>query len=210
MSFAAMDAFERVVHGNKSYARRSAESEPQLWQALAKGQQPEILWFGCGDSRVPETTICDCKPGDIFVHRNIANIIPANDLNSGSIIDYAVGAVGVKRIVICGHTRCGGAYSSLDDKDLGPTLNQWLQPLRDLRRKHQAELDRLDSDDQRAIRLAELNVRQGLEVLKNNPTIQRAMAERGVTVHGVIFDLTTCELRVLEEEQAAPAIWHHR
>ncbi|KAH7036740.1 carbonic anhydrase [Macrophomina phaseolina] len=208
---ARQDAFERVITGNKSYARRSAQSEPQLWASLSQGQKPEVLWFGCGDSRVPETTICDCKPGDIFVHRNIANVIQPGDLSSESIIDFAVGAVKVKRIVLCGHTKCGGAVNALNDNDLGPALNAWLQPLRDLRRRHQREIDALDSVDQKALRLAELNVRQGLLTIRSNPTVQKAVAERGVTVHGVIFDVSTGELRVLGEEETRPVgLWQHR
>ncbi|KAL1624794.1 hypothetical protein SLS56_007594 [Neofusicoccum ribis] len=211
MSATGADAFERVVAGNKSYARRSAQAEPQLWATLNQGQQPEVLWFGCGDSRVPETTICDCKPGDIFVHRNIANIVAPGDLSSESIIDFAVGAVKVKRIVVCGHTKCGGAINALNDADLGPALNAWLQPLREVRRKHQREIDALDSVDRKAVRLAELNVRNSLQTIKSNPTVQKAMADRGVTVHGVIFDIATGELRVLEEEEVRPiGLWQHR
>ncbi|KAL1390940.1 carbonic anhydrase [Phyllosticta capitalensis] len=207
------DAFDRVLAGNKSYARRCGEHEPQLWQSLAKGQAPDVLWFGCGDSRVPETTICDCKPGDIFVHRNIANIIPQGDLSSESIIDFAVGAVKVKKIVVCGHTKCGGAVNSLTDADLGPALNNWLQPLRDLRRKHQAEIDALDSIDDKANRLAEYNVRKSVETIVSNPTVQKAMAERGVTVHGVLFDIVTGELKVIDAddgESLSAAPWSHR
>ncbi|KAB2579540.1 Carbonic anhydrase [Lasiodiplodia hormozganensis] len=209
---ARQDAFERVITGNKSYARRSAQSEPQLWSTLSQGQSPEVLWFGCGDSRVPETTICDCKPGDIFVHRNIANVIAPGDLSSESIIDFAVGAVKVKRIVLCGHTKCGGAINALNDNDLGPALNAWLQPLRELRRKHQHEIDQLDTVDKKALRLAELNVRQGLETIRANSTVRKAVAERGVSVHGVIFDISTGELRVLDDEHHhIPAgLWQHR
>ncbi|OJD29901.1 carbonic anhydrase [Diplodia corticola] len=212
MSATGADAFERVITGNKSYARRSAQSEPQLWQTLAQGQSPEVLWFGCGDSRVPETTICDCKPGDMFVHRNIANVIVPGDLSSESIIDFAVGAVKVKRIVLCGHTQCGGAINALNDNDLGPALNAWLQPLRDLRRRHQHEIDQIDSVDRKALRLAELNVRQGVETIRANATVRKAMAERGVSVHGVIFDISSGELRVLgDQTQAVPAgLWQHR
>lgn len=172
-----------------------------------------MLWFGCGDSRVPETTICDCKPGDMFVHRNIANVIVPGDLSSESIIDFAVGAVKVKRIVVCGHTKCGGAINALSDADLGPALNAWLQPLRELRRKHQREIDALDTLDQKATRLAELNVRNSVHTLKTNPTVIKNMNDRGVSVHGVIFDIATGELVVLEDEEAVrgPAgLWQHR
>ena len=147
---------------------------------------------------MPETTICDCKPGDIFVHRNIANIVTTKDVSVNSVMDFSVGAVKVKRIVVCGHTKCGGANASLSDDDLGENLNAWLAPLRELRRKHAAELDILDSVDAKATRLAELNVLQSIEAVKQNPTVAKALKEHGLTVHGVIYDISTAQLRLVE------------
>ena len=113
------------------YAQRTAERDPDAFTNLAQGQAPEILWIGCADSRIPETTVCHGKPGDIFVHRNIANTVHENDLNAASVVEYAVAHLKVKKVVVCGHTRCGGANAALGDADLGQTLNTWLHPVRE-------------------------------------------------------------------------------
>ncbi|KAF2089648.1 carbonic anhydrase [Saccharata proteae CBS 121410] len=208
------DAFERVLAGNTAYASSCTADKPSLWKTLAQGQSPDILWFGCGDSRVPETTICGCEPGDMFVHRNIANLLVASDPSSSAIIDFAVGVVKVKKVIVCGHTSCGGAINSLHDKDLGPALNAWLTPLRELRKTHQADLDRIDDADARANRLAMLNVQMGLDTLRQNPTVQKAIAERGLTLHGLVFDIPSSTLKPVSDDAAttAPAAnaWQHR
>ncbi|KAF2874466.1 carbonic anhydrase [Massariosphaeria phaeospora] len=193
------DAIERLVAGNREYAQRAAEADPNAFVELSKGQAPEVLWIGCADSRVPETTVCHCKPGDLFVHRNIANCVHADDLNAASVVEYAVAHLKVKKVVVCGHTKCGGANAALGDADLGQTLNTWLHPVRELRRKHKAELDRLPDDDARAVRVAELNVQQSIDVLKQHPAVKKAATDRGLTVHGMIYDLGAGHLRLLEE-----------
>lgn len=131
------------------------------------------------------------------MHRNIANILHADDFNSQSVIDYAVGALKVKKIMVCGHTKCGGAIASLGDADLGESLNKWVAPLRAIRKQCQTELDALPSDDERAVRLAELNVQACLDTLRQNSTVIKAMEERGLTVHGAIYDIGAGELRML-------------
>ncbi|OCL02988.1 carbonic anhydrase [Glonium stellatum] len=203
----SLDALERVVAGNKIYARKATEQDPQFFKTLATGQSPEILWIGCADSRVPETTVCNCQPGDIFVHRNIANCLHADDLSASSVVEYATTHLKVKRIVVCGHTKCGGANAALGDADLGPTLNTWLLPLRELRRKHKGELESLADDDAKAVRLAELNVQQSLDVLRKHPTVSKAINERGLTLHGMIFDIAAGELRVLDQAKKGNGLW---
>ncbi|KAF2431690.1 carbonic anhydrase [Tothia fuscella] len=193
------NSFDRILAGNAIFARRLTLREPELLAKTAKGQAPEVLWLGCADSRIPETTICDCKPGDIFVHRNIANILTPDDINSASVIEYAVGFVKVNRVMVCGHTKCGGANAAMGDDDLGDILNTWLEPMRALRRQHKSELDKLLTADAKANRLAELNVFRSLEVLKQNPIVQKAMAERGLTLHGLLYDIPAGELLVLED-----------
>ena len=113
----------------------------------------------------------------------------------------------MKKIVVCGHTKCGGANAALGDADLGPTLNTWLLPLRELRRKHKAELESLADDDAKSIRLAELNVQQSLDVLCKHPTVSKAINERGLTLHGMIFDIAVGELRVLDEAKKGNGLW---
>jgi len=194
----APDAINRIIAGNKAYAQQTAQSTPELFKKLAGGQSPEILWIGCADSRVPETTVCACQPGDIFVHRNIANVVAPGDVSSASVLDFAVGSLKVKRIVLCGHTKCGGAIASLGDDDLGKNLNAWLKPVRELRQKHQAELDAISDPDEKAIRLAELNVRNGLDTLRANKTVAQAMESGGLTLHGFLYDVATGELKDLK------------
>ncbi|KAF2116359.1 carbonic anhydrase [Lophiotrema nucula] len=193
------DPLDRIVAGNRVYAQHTTEQDPTAFVELSKGQAPEILWIGCADSRVPETTVCNCRPGDIFVHRNIANTVHADDLNAASVVEYAVAFLKVRKVVVCGHTKCGGAVASLGDADLGVTLNTWLHPVRELRRKHKTELERLLDDDARAVRVAELNVHQSLDVLKQHPAIKKAINERGLSLHGLIYDIGQGQLRLLEE-----------
>jgi carbonic anhydrase len=138
------------------------------------------------------------------VHRNIANILTPNDLSSSSVIEYAVGFVKVKRVMVCGHTKCGGANAAMGDDDLGDTLNTWLAPMRELRKKHAAELEKLATPDEKANRLAELNVHMSLDTLRQNPIIQTAIKERGLTLHGLIYDIPAGELQVLEEHIEGP------
>ena len=195
--------------GNKIFSQRLRLRDPDLLEKGRKGQTPEVLWLGCADSRIPETTICDCKPGDIFVHRNIANVITSKDLNSASVIEYSVGVLRVKRIVVCGHTKCGGANAAMGDDDLGDVLNEWLAPVRELRKRYRNELENLDSADAKANKLAELNVFMSLEALKQNPTVHRAIKERGLTLHGVIYDIPHGEIKELEEPKSA-SITHYR
>lgn len=186
-----------MLAGNKIYSERLNNNNPNLLAALSAGQSPEVLWIGCADSRVPESTICDCQPGEIFVHRNIANVLQPSDVNSQSVIEYAVGNLMVKKIIVCGHTKCGGATAALGDADLGEALNTWLRPLRDIRRKHEKELAMLHSTDEKANRLAEFNVQNSLETLRKNHTVKAAVQERGLELHGVIFDIPAAELKVL-------------
>ncbi|KAF2744040.1 carbonic anhydrase [Sporormia fimetaria CBS 119925] len=198
----AMDALDRIVEGNRIYAQKTAAKDPNAFLELSKGQAPEILWIGCADSRIPETTICHSRPGELFVHRNIANCVHADDMNAASVVEYAVAHLKVKRIVVCGHSKCGGAIASLGDADLGTTLNTWLHPARELRRRHKAELDALPDDDVRALRLAELNVHQSIDVLRQHPAVKKAVGDRGLTVHGLIYDIGAGQLRLLEDAAA--------
>lgn len=193
------DPISKLTSGNKAFSKRFAETSPDLLKSLGSGQSPEVLWIGCADSRIPETLICDCQPGDIFVHRNIANVLRPDDVNSQSVIEFSVGALGVSKIVVCGHTKCGGANAALGDADLGPTLNNWLGTVRDLRKKHAAELDKLSSADEKANRLAEINVQNSVDTLKRNATVQKAIKEKGLVITGVIYDIPAAELKVLDK-----------
>ncbi|KAF1813616.1 carbonic anhydrase [Eremomyces bilateralis CBS 781.70] len=193
-----VDQIERILQGNKAHARRTLEADPEFFKGYADKQRPGVLWIGCADSRVPETTISDSKPGEIFVHRNIANVVNTDEVGANSVLDFAVGNVKVQKIVVCGHTNCGGAAAALGDANLGPNLNKWIEPLRELRKSHQGELDKLKTDYLRGLRVVELNVQRSVKNVKANATVQQAMKGRGLTVHGFVYDIPTGELRALD------------
>jgi carbonic anhydrase len=193
---AADDAYSKAFNNNSTWRRSLKETDPELFDKLGKGQAPQILWIGCADSRCPETTILGLQPGEIFCHRNIANIVIPTDLNSLSVIQYAVQYLKVKHIIICGHTSCGGVAAALDNKKLG-LIDTWLMPLRTLRRENLSLLDSLD-EKERALKLVELNVRSGVKVLLENPTVIDAVTERDLQVHGLIYNVGTGELRELD------------
>jgi carbonic anhydrase len=164
---------------------------------LASGQSPQILWLGCSDSRCPETTILGLQPGDVFVHRNIANIISPTDINTSAVIEYAVAHLKVKHVVLCGHTSCGGAAAALSDSRVGGVLDTWLTPLKAVRNANKDELQSITDDKKRAVRIAELNVQAGVSVLMANFTIQDAIRERGLEVHGCLFDIASGRIKDL-------------
>lgn len=137
------------------------------------------------------------QPGDVFVHRNIANIVSPTDINTSAVIEYAVIYLGVKHVVLCGHSACGGAAAALSDSRVGGVLDTWLTPLKAVRNAHREELDAIKDEKARAIRIAELNVQQGIEVLMANFTIQEAIKERGLDVHGVLFDIGSGRIKDL-------------
>jgi len=173
-----------------------AEKDPALFERLSKGQSPQILWIGCADSRCPEATILGLNPGDVFVHRNIANILIPTDINSLSVIQYAVQYLQVKHIVVCGHTSCGGIAAALGNKKLG-LIDTWLMPLRQLRRENLKLLESMGEVEQ-GLKLVELNVRHGVTVLTDNPVVLDAINERGLKIHGLIYDVGTGELKELD------------
>jgi len=137
------------------------------------------------------------QPGDVFVHRNIANIISPTDINTSAVIEFAVVYLKVRHVVLCGHSACGGAAAALSDSRVGGVLDTWLTPLKAVRNAHREELQAIRDDKARAIRIAELNVQQGIDVLMANATIQDAIEERGLDVHGVLFDIGTGRIRDL-------------
>ncbi|KAI9838321.1 MAG: hypothetical protein M1819_005589 [Sarea resinae] len=199
------DTFSRAIAANNAWASQTASSDPALFKALAAGQSPEILWIGCSDSRVPETTLLGLKPGDVFVHRNIANVLHPADLNSASVIEYAVEHLHVKHIILCGHTACGGVNAVLGNARLGP-IDAWLLPLRALRCQHLDCLAELPSDAERGLKLVELNVRQGVRTLKSYPNVIDAMRDRGLKVHGMVYNVGTGHVQELDTSESVDEV----
>jgi len=181
---------KQVFENNKNWISRQLDTDNDYFTKLAEGQTPEILYIGCSDSRVTAEELMGIQPGMAFVHRNIANMVPNTDLNAMSVINYAVVHLKVNHIVVCGHYNCGGIKAAMEQADLG-ILNPWLRNIRDVYRTHRKELDGIQDPIERYNKLADLNVQeQCINVIKT-AEVQRAIAERGLTVHGWIFDLHT-------------------
>lgn len=198
------DAYQQALAKNTAWAHKTAREQPELFPKLATGQHPQILWIGCADSRCPETTVLGLQPGEVFVHRNIANIVQYNDISSAAVLEFAVNYLKVKHIILCGHTACGGISAALSNKKLG-LLDTWLMPLRHLRKLNLKELEAMDPKAAEA-KLAELNVHNGLRVLKENSCVLDAIEERGLKLHGVIYDVGTGKLRELDSTEPLDVI----
>jgi len=183
------DDFEYALKSNESWANYKSHQNPGLFEKLANGQSPKILWIGCSDSRVPETTILGLHPGDVFVHRNVANIISPTDINSQAVIEYAVVHLKVSHIVVCGHSACGGCGAALSDARVGGVIDAWITPLKALRKQNEEELKAIRDEKKRAVRLAEMNVKSGVESLLSTYFIEEAVRERGLKVHGCVYDV---------------------
>ena len=179
---------KKIFENNKSWVSEKLGQDADYFTNLSKGQTPEILYIGCSDSRVSTEELMGAAPGQVFVHRNIANMVPTLDLSAMSVINYAVTALKVKHIVVCGHYQCGGVKAAMASQDLG-LLNPWLRNIRDVYRIHKDELNAIEDEDEKYNRLVELNVfEQCVNVLKT-AAVQQAYRKRGLTVHGWIFDI---------------------
>ncbi|MBB5405351.1 carbonic anhydrase [Paraburkholderia atlantica] len=192
-----MNLPKRMLVANVAWAQEMGRREPNLFRALAMGQKPQVLWIGCSDSRVPAETITHCAPGDLFVHRNIANLLHLDDDNTMSVLEYAVCELRVAHIIVCGHYGCGGVRASLlPPADTLPHFNRRIRPLCALAHTHHAALARLPSEEARINRLVELNVLEQVRLLREHPLVR----ERAPSplVHGWIFSLNDGQLRELE------------
>lgn len=188
---------QNIFNRNKSWVADKLEQDPDFFKNLSSGQTPKILYIGCSDSRVAAEEMMGVGPGDIFVHRNIANMVSTLDLSCMSVINYAVNHLKVKQIIVCGHYNCGGVKAAMIPEDLG-ILNPWLRNIRDVYRIHKDELNAIGSEKKKYERLIELNVQeQCINVIKT-ADVQRAYRSRGLTVHGWIFNIHTGLLIDLE------------
>lgn len=178
----------QMLAANAEWAEETTARDPHFFQALAQGQNPLVLWIGCSDSRVPAETITLCQPGDLFVHRNIANLFPPDDDNCSSVLEYAVRVLKVGHVIVCGHYGCGGVRAALlpPSPEL-PHVNRRIAPLRALAHAHRDELDAHRSDDARLNRLAELNVLEQVQRLRDTDIVREG--QPAPLVHGWIFSL---------------------
>lgn len=186
-----MKSYEKLLLENKAWAEEKKLREPAYFERLATDQRPEFLWIGCADSRVPADIIVNAEPGAIFAHRNIGNQVIATDLNSLSVIQYAVQVLKVDHVIVCGHYNCGGVKAALEKQrpELA-LLNKWLMHIKDIYRLHRHEIDMLDAHAERADRLVELNVIEQVRRLSHTSIIQSAwQREQRPTLHGWVYAL---------------------
>lgn len=180
----------RVFENNQLWADEKLKTDENYFENLAKGQSPDSLYIGCSDSRVTAEEMMGAQPGELFVHRNIANVVPNTDISAMAVINYAVSHLKVQNIVVCGHYGCGGVGAAMQAQDLG-ILNPWLRNIRDVYRLHKDELASIDDEAARYNRLVELNVQeQCINVLKT-PEVQIACQEEGLRIHGWVLDIST-------------------
>ena len=193
---------EKLFENNQRWIESKLATDSEYFTKLKLGQYPKILYIGCSDSRVTAEDMIGAEPGELFVHRNIANLVPNNDISSLAVIKFAVEYLKVAHIVVCGHFRCGGVAAAMQSDNLG-ILNPWLGNIRDVYRLHQSALDAIEDTSERYDRLVELNVQeQCLNVLKL-PEVQAAMLDQQLTVHGWVFDIGTGRVHDLQLDLVA-------
>lgn len=177
-----------IFENNQQWVKEKIKTDKDYFKKLSLGQNPHILYIGCSDSRVSTEELMGAQPGEVFVHRNIANMVPNTDMSVMSVINYAVTQLKVQHIVVCGHYYCTGVKAAMQSADLG-ILNPWLRNIRDVYRLHKAELDTVTDEEEKYKRLVELNVQeQCVNVIKTSD-VQKAIKERQLTVHGWVFDV---------------------
>jgi len=184
---------KKIFQNNKEWVQERLGTEPDYFKKLSEGQSPEILYIGCSDSRVSSEELMGVGPGDVFVHRNIANMVPNTDLNSMSVINYAVEHLKVKHVVVCGHYYCGGVKAAMQSSDLG-LLNPWLRNIRDVYRIHKEELSLIQNEEERYKKFVELNVQEQCVNVIKTADVQKAIRNRNLTVHGWVFDIHSGKL----------------
>lgn len=191
-------SYKQIFENNKQWIEKKLGEDSNFFDKLAEGQSPEYLYIGCSDSRATAEELMGLKPGEVFVHRNIANVVNTLDMSSTAVIEYAVSHLKVKHIIVCGHYGCGGIKAAMTPQDLG-LLNPWLRNIRDVYRLHKEELDAIQDEKARYNRLIELNVQeQCINVVKMACVQERYIQEHYPIVHGWVFDLKTGKLIDLE------------
>lgn len=188
------ESFNKIIEGNKDWMKFVKDDTSGRFQQLSKGQNPEILWIGCADSRVPANELTGNKPGEVFVHRNIANVCVHSDMNMLSVLDYAVNVLKVKHIIVAGHYGCGGVAASLSSSQYG-IIDNWLQHIKDVYRLNAAEIDAIEDKAKKEDRLVELNVHEQVSNLCRTSIVQNAWKNgQQLAVHGMVINIGTGEL----------------
>ncbi len=181
-------SYKKLIDGNKAFVERKIAEDPEFFANLAKGQSPDYLWIGCSDSRVPANEVTNTSSGEIFVHRNIANVVVHTDMNLLSVLEYAVNYLHVKHIIVCGHYGCGGVLASMSN-DLHGFVDNWLCNIKDVYTKHDGELNKISTLQERANRLTELNVIEQTKNLAKTTIVQQAWKNREIQLHGWVYGM---------------------
>ncbi|MDE3743168.1 carbonic anhydrase [Maribacter polysaccharolyticus] len=184
---------KNVFKNNEKWIKEKLAVDSNFFDELGKGQKPELLYIGCSDSRVTAEDLMGMGPGEVFVHRNIANMVISIDLNVMSVVNYAVDHLKVNHVVVCGHYGCGGVKAAMQSADLG-ILNPWLRNIRDVYRIHKDELNKIKDEDKKYERLVELNVQEQCVNLIKTAAVQKAYRDHGLKVYGWVFDIHTGKL----------------
>ena len=191
ITLAQSASYNKLKKNNSDWAAKRTAEDPEFFTKLAQGQSPEVLWIGCSDSRVPANEVTGTQPGEVFVHRNIANVCVHSDMNMLSVLDYAVNVLKVKHVIVAGHYGCGGVAAALSNKQFG-IIDNWLRHIKDVYRLHANELDRITDDKAKVNRLVELNVTEQVYNLCKTSIIQNAWMHRtDLEVHGWVIDLSS-------------------
>jgi carbonic anhydrase len=202
-----MKPYEVLLQDNKQWAHKKVAEDPGFFDRLLHLQTPEFLWIGCSDSRVPANQITDTEPGEIFVHRNVANLVVNTDVNLLSVLDYAVNHLKVRHVIVCGHYGCGGIKAATKNADFKPVLNMWLRNIKDVYRIHREELDAITNEVERENRLTELNVQEQVFNLAKTSIIQRAWKhESRPDLHGWVYGLNDGLIKPVYEMNAGTHI----
>lgn len=184
-----MFSYQKLLEENKIWAAKQVEGDPEYFSRLVDIQRPEFMWIGCSDSRVPANELTGSQPGEIFVHRNVANMVVHTDLNMLSVLQYAVEVLKVKHIIVCGHYGCGGVKAAMTQTSLG-LINKWLRNIKDVYRLHRDEINAIEDETKKADRLVELNVREQVMNLAKTSIVQSAWkTENRPDIHGWVYDL---------------------
>lgn len=201
-----MDNLVRLLDSNKAWAAARLQEDPEYFNRLAHIQAPEFLWIGCSDSRVAANVITGTQPGEVFVHRNIANMVVHTDVNLLSVLEYAVEVLGVKHIIVCGHYGCGGVRSAAGHQHLG-IISNWLRNIEDVFRFHQDELLAIKDEEKRIDRLVELNVEEQVLNLAKTAIVQKAWARhQRPTLHGWVYGLDSGIIKPLNQIESADSL----
>jgi carbonic anhydrase len=201
-----MKSYDKLLLENKAWAAEKVQNDPNYFKKLSGIQTPEFLWIGCSDSRVPANEITGTAPGEIFVHRNIANMVVHTDVNLLSVLEYAVKFLNVKHVIVCGHYGCGGVKASMAQHNLG-IINKWIMHIKDVQRIHAEELQAIGDEDARTNRLVELNVIEQVTNLAKTSVIQKAWKDReGPHLHGWVYGLDNGLIKPIFELPAGSRI----